>query len=101
MSEDTVKITADVKSVKVKDPKRVAAGKKLAEISKVAKEKKMREMIVNEERGEWNYGYIIGTLGVIIAGVSLWCAIRSGVEKKEVTTTAVTDSRPILDTFDS
>ena len=49
----TPKITSVVKTEKIKDPKRVAQGKKLAAISRQAKERKAKEReasIRNEER---------------------------------------------------
>ena len=46
MTEEPQKITAVVKT---KDPRRLAAGKRLAEISQQAKERKLREKIKSEK----------------------------------------------------
>ena len=57
---------------KVKDPKRVEAGKKLAQISKHAKERKLREKIqrdnVKEENSDYLYYVAIG--GLVLTGIS-------------------------------
>ena len=59
---------------KEKDPRRVEAGKRLASISKAARERKMREKILAEskqndniERSDINYGLIFGAIGTIAA----------------------------------
>ena len=76
MSEETPKITTEKKG---KDPRHVEVGKRLAAISKSARENTMREKIEMEKNHESqesslgiNYGYVIGTLGVILAGVTLY-----------------------------
>ena len=72
MSEEEPKITAEneekpkITTVKkVEDPKRVEAGKKLAAISKAAKERKIREKIETENKQDSgdlgiNYGLVFG-----------------------------------------
>ena len=64
---------------KQKDPKRVEAGKRLAAISKAAKEKKMRDKIESENKQETgsifhniNYGLVFGILGTAAAIGSLY-----------------------------
>ena len=66
MSEDHPKITTVKKE---KDPRRVEAGKRLASISKAARERKMREKILAEskqndniESSDINYGYLYSEL---------------------------------------
>ena len=72
----TPKITATKKE---KDPKRVEAGRRLAAISKAAKERKMREIIVSESKHDSgsgdigiNYGLLFGFLGTAVAIGSLY-----------------------------
>lgn len=85
MSEETPKpkITTVKKE---KDPKRVEAGKRLAAISKSARERKMREKIhaemdeVKEESWNIDYGFLFGTLGVLTAIGSLYYA-RKGDQR--------------------
>ena len=85
MSQDQPKITT-VK--KAKDPRRVEAGKRLAAISKEARERKMREKIESENKHKedetWNinYGALFGVLGVTAAFGALYYARRA--DKREV-----------------
>ena len=75
--ENVPKITAVKKE---KDPKRVEAGKRLAAMSKNAKEKKMREKIESKHNnssmmgsfGDVNYGLVFGFIGIAVAIVSLY-----------------------------
>ena len=76
MSEETPKITTVKKE---KDPKRVEAGKRLAAISKAAKERKMCNKIESENKQEnagfdynINYGLVFGILGTAAAICSLY-----------------------------
>ena len=73
MSEETApKITATKKE---KDPKGVEAGKRLAAISKAAKERKMRDKIESENSNNdfnINYGLVFGFIGTAVAIVSLY-----------------------------
>lgn len=107
--EVVTKITSD-KPVKIKDPKRVAQGKKLTEISKQAKERKMRERIEQETQEEGWYipfGYVVGTVGLSLAAGALyyWYTPRFEyraspvhvVESKPTSTKARFDG---LETFD-
>ena len=71
MSEETPKITTVKKE---KDPKRVEPGKRLAAISKAAKQRKMRNKIESENKQEngssdcsINYGIVIGILGTAVS----------------------------------
>ena len=47
------KVVTEITSDKPKDPAGVAQGKKLAEISKAAKERKMREEVLAKRQSEW------------------------------------------------
>ena len=81
MSEETPKITTVKKE---KDPKRVEAGKRLAAISKEARERKMRERL-EQESGGWgvSYGLILGSIGVLAAVGSLYYARKDYVRQEE------------------
>jgi hypothetical protein len=72
--EDEAKQT-QVTSEKKKDPKRVAAGKKLAAISRLAKERKKAEREKPEESS--NSDSTITYIGLAITVVSLWFAYKS------------------------
>ena len=77
---DQTKITAPVRSEKVKDPGRLDQGKRLPEISKQAKEHKMRKKIESEreESTSWSLDYrdVIAIIGVIVAMASFGHSIR-------------------------
>ena len=68
MSEQEVKITSVAKT---EDQKRVEAGKRLAMISKQAKERKMRQKIESEveenNTGNLSNTYIFGLSGLVIS----------------------------------
>ena len=75
-SEESPKIT---KVKKEKDPKSVEAGKRLAAISKAAKERKMRDKIEAENKQDnsvgdlgINYGLLFGAFGIAVAIGSLY-----------------------------
>ena len=80
MSEETPKITTVKKK---KDPKRVEAGKRLAAISKEARERKMRERL-EQESGGWgvSFGLILGSIGVLAAVGSLYYARKDYVRQE-------------------
>ena len=64
-----------VTTQKVKVPKRVEAGKRLAQISKEAREKKMRAKIEAEMQAEKSWMVpIIGIVGLVLAGVTVYYA---------------------------
>ena len=76
-TEESPKITSVVKTERIKDPRRVAQGKKLAAISREAKARKAkgREAIIRKEEsdrceGERNYSLyvIIPTIGIVMFG---------------------------------
>ena len=88
MSEEQPKITEEQPKIttvkKLKDPRRVEAGKRLAEISKRAKEDKLRKRIEseNEQRSKeegWSisYGHMLGLVGTACAIGALYYARRS------------------------
>jgi hypothetical protein len=70
MSNESVSITSDVKE---KDPRRVAAGKRLGAISKEAKERKRQEREENERLKEKNGGYAVYLIGgvAVVGGTIL------------------------------
>ena len=81
MSEEQPKITTVKRQ---KDPRRVEAGKRLAVISRKAKEDKLRRKIESEDEqrseGEgWSisYGYVFGLVGAACAIGALYYARRS------------------------
>lgn len=63
-------IEEEVKITKAKNPGRVAAGKRLAEMNRKNKEKKIKKD--EEPPMEINWGYVIGGAGVAIAAASLY-----------------------------
>ncbi|CAB4001814.1 Hypothetical predicted protein [Paramuricea clavata] len=73
MEDKPEQIQAQVTSEKKKDPKRVAAGKRLAAISKIAKERKKKLAQPKEPSSNSFITYI----GVAIALVSLVLAYKS------------------------
>ncbi|CAB3999581.1 Hypothetical predicted protein [Paramuricea clavata] len=77
--EDKPEQTQAVTSEKKKDPKRVAAGKRLAAISKIAKERK-KKLAVPEESSSNN---TIAYVGVVIALISLALAFNQHQRETE------------------
>ncbi|CAB4015597.1 Hypothetical predicted protein [Paramuricea clavata] len=74
MEDKPEQIREQVTSEKKKDPKRVAAGKRLAAISKIAKERKKKLAEPKETSGNDS---MITYIGVAIALVSLVLAFKS------------------------
>ncbi len=73
MSESETIVTAP--ATKEKNPKRVAQGKKLAEISKAAKEKKRLRMEEDKRTvGVVNYNFVFGLIGVSVGVAGLYLA---------------------------
>ena len=81
MTEESPIIASEEKAPKItsvkkdKDPKRVQAGKRLAAISKTARENKMRKKIEAEKSQEsWNINYpiVFGAIGAIAAPGGLY-----------------------------
>ena len=73
--EETTIAPKTTKVKKEKDPERVEAGKRLAAISKAAKERKMRDKIESENDSygfEIYYGLLIGFLRTAVAIESLY-----------------------------
>lgn len=75
--------TTTTKPENIKDPKRVAAGKRLTEIPKAAKERKMRERIEEEKKLEgeskgfsFDLKYLYHLAGLAIVGLSLYYNYR-------------------------
>ena len=74
MADETVTSTVPevtVTSEKKKDPKRVEAGKRLAVLSKAARERKKKEAETPKDDSMMSY------IGIGIAVVSLWFAYKS------------------------
>lgn len=78
MSED-LKITSVEKNEKVKDPRKVEAGKRLAAISKQAKERKAKEReaesssdFKDSNNEPWDLRMIIGAVGTAAAVIGLY-----------------------------
>ncbi|CAB4001522.1 Hypothetical predicted protein [Paramuricea clavata] len=74
MEDKPEQIQAQVTSEKKKDPKRVAAGKRLAAISRIAKERKKK---LAEPKESQSSDSIITYVGVVIALISLVLAFKS------------------------
>ena len=70
---DTEQVEQVEKITKVKSPGRIAAGKKLAEMNKKNKAKK----VDNSETWDINPGYVIGGIGIVIAAGSLYLQWRN------------------------
>jgi hypothetical protein len=81
MADKPEQIQVPITSEKKKDPKRVEAGKRLSAISKIAKERKKKQMESSESFGGNN---TITYIGVAIALISLVLAYKSNQrEEKE------------------
>ncbi|CAB4004652.1 Hypothetical predicted protein [Paramuricea clavata] len=74
MEDKPEQIQVPVTSEKKKDPKRVAAGKRLAAISKIAKERKKKQVESNESPSNDS---MITYIGVAIALISLVLAYKT------------------------
>ncbi|CAB3984760.1 Hypothetical predicted protein [Paramuricea clavata] len=74
MEDKPEQIQVPVTSEKKKDPKRVAAGKRLAAISKIAKERKKKQA---EPRESSSNDSMITYIGVAIALISLVLAYKT------------------------
>jgi hypothetical protein len=68
-----------VTSEKKKDPKRVEAGKRLATISKLARERKKKQL----ESRESSDGNIVAYIGIAIALISLVITYRSNQREEK------------------
>ena len=84
-------------TTRVKDPRRVAQGKKLAEISKAAKAAKKKRLLeeatVHEGGGDplLSYPILFGTIGVVVGIGGLYLAYKDSIWRKK-TTVVVLDS---------
>ena len=86
MSNEENKITTVEKTIKVKDPRRVEAGKRLAKISKEAKERKAS---LREEKKEGkaildyiDFRYVVGGVTLLAAVGGLYFAYKK--DKREI-----------------
>ena len=92
MSEKTPKITTVNKD---KDPKRVEAGKRLAQLNKERKLQKEQQIQIEENVSNINYSLILNVIGVAVAVASLYYASRKPpsppkiVEEKPLKVTAL------------
>ena len=94
--EEENKITSTEKSVKIKDPKRVELGKRLAKISKEAKARKAKERenaskTKREMLDYLNFNYFVGGVTLVAAVVGLYFTwkkdereIKKEKENKEI-----------------
>ena len=112
--QSSPKITKVEKSEKIKDPRKVEAGKRLAVISREAKKRKARKRsaVVKSEQREISdyidYRYFIGGVGVVAAVGGLYFAYkRDNREEKvvkmvneEPTKCVVKHENKKLDSFD-
>ena len=83
-------------TTRVKDPRRVAQGKKLAEISKAAKAAKKKRLLeeatVHEGGGDFiSYPILFGTIGAVVGIGGLYLAYKDSIWR-EKTTVVVLDS---------
>ena len=85
------KVTAVEKSEKAKDPRKVELGKRLAKISREAKERKARQQLeragsenANEETTRYiDFGYLVGGVGLVTAIGSLYFAYKKDKRESE------------------
>ena len=86
MSNEENKITTVEKTIKVKDPRRVEAGKRLARISREAKERKKRLREENKEGKEIldyiDFRYVVGGVTLIAAVGGLYFSYKK--DKREI-----------------
>ena len=101
---DSPKITKTEKSEKIKDPRKVEAGKRLAAISREAKERKAREKVVTAKTAKpdtqdsstsIDYKYIIGGVGVVAAVGGLYFVYkRDRIEEASKVSVTASDVKP-------
>ena len=89
-SEQSAKITAVKKTAKVKDPRKVEAGKRLAKISREAKERKAKQkQLIEAEAAKVeitdyiDFRYFIGSVGLVAALFGLYSYNRDKIEIRE------------------
>ena len=82
---DEKKVVTKITSDKPKDPKRVAQGKKLAVISKEAKERKMRERVQAENAQNSSYwtNIMLGTTAVGVIGYVVYYKVFKNKTKNK------------------
>ena len=96
MSEETPKTTTILKE---KDPKRVEAGKRLAQLNKERKLHRERKEYINENKININYSLILKVIGVTAAVVSLYNVRKefnsSAVKKNKTPKVETKDPEPL------
>ena len=85
MSEETPKITTFKKE---KDPKRVEARKRLAQLNKERKLHNEQQIEIDENSLAVNYGLILDVIGVAVAVVSLYYV------SKKASVTMISNDKP-------
>jgi hypothetical protein len=104
MADKPEQIQVPVTSEKKKDPRRVAAGKRLAAISKIAKERKRKQVESGESSGG---GSIITYVGIAIAFITLIITFRmnqrekKALEPKYTPQTVTIEKQPDRSTMDT
>ena len=89
MSEETPKITATEKTKKPRTEKQLANDKRLAEMSKQARERRKERMegkgVKEEEKWDRNnFWYIVGACVIVVGGLFLYDNLPKKKEVKEV-----------------
>ena len=82
--EEENKITSTEKSVKIKDPRKVELGKRLAKISKEAKARKKleRESAKDQKMEMIDFKYIVGGVAILGGIFGIYFAYRK--DKREI-----------------
>ena len=77
MSEENSRADPKITAVKKeKDPKRVEAGKRLAQLNKERKIHKEQQGEIDDNKISINYGLILNAIGVTVTVMSLLCKER-------------------------
>ena len=104
MADKPEQFPVPITSEKVKNPKRVEAGKRLQAISKIAKERKKKQVESSESSSSNN---IVTYIGIVIALVSLALAYKSNqreekaFEPKHTPQTVTVRKKPNVSTMDT
>ena len=108
-NEQITKVTEPVNKLKTKDPKKVAAGKKLAELNKKAKDTLAREMKrESDPEDKWlpelSFSTVLAVVGIALTAADLFFRFYRSKKEKDsydltpaATTTATPASNRSLD----